>query len=299
MEPKFYDSRGIIPGSGEDQHLYIVRALVDLDVLQRFHHDIMEKKVGRMISTGSEKVVELLIAGNYAVLDTPAMEQYGFEELPFPAISIDTETYNQIFSNKREKSHLRGVATNIPVTYDGNIAPLTIVDKSKLEEVLSLEDDSYEGDDFASAFLERLQKYENRKRGMVGHETIHGIRGFAGIDRGYHFEELIGYSNAPQHMDVWKQYFSGIARSIGLSLFRPLWSLSRLSEYSHLKSKVESGVVENIPLPMLVRIIAYEFGYVTRQIEAGREVKTVVNEKAERKSTDSWRWQLIAELCGF
>ena len=301
LEAKFYDSRGIIPRPVEDQQLYLERATVNLETLNRFHQDVIGKKVGQ-VSTGSAKVIELLMAGNYEVLDTPDMDQYGFKELPFPAISIDAETYTQIFSNKREKPHLRSGATNIPVIYDGKISPLTMADKSVLEEVLSEEDGSFKENDVASAMLEQLKKYErmqNRTRGVVGHETIHGIRGFAGIDRGYHFEELVGYSNAPQHTDIWEQYFSGVARSMSLSLFHPLWSLSRLSEYNHLKSKVENGVVEKIPLPMLVRIIAYEFEHIAREIEAGKEMKTIVAEKSGGHSTDSWRWKLIAELCGF
>ena len=301
LDAKLYDSRGIIPKPGEDQQAYLKRAVANLETLSRFYLDVISGKLGQ-VSTGSRKVVELLMAGNYEVLDTPDMDQYGFKELPFPAISIDAETYTQIFSNKREKPHLRSGATNIPIIYDGKISPLTMVDKSLLEEVLSEEDGSFEENDVASAMLEQLRKYErmqNRTRGVVGHETIHGIRGFAGIDRGYHFEELVGYSNAPQHMDVWEQYFSGVAKSKGLSLFHPLWSLSRLSEYSHLKSKVKNGVVEKIPLPMLIRIRADEFEYITRQIEDGKEIKTVVNEKAEHDSKDSWRWQFIAELCNF
>jgi len=83
LEAKFYDSKGIIPRPGEDQQSYLKRATDTLEALQKFNQDVREKKFG---PKGAE----------YEVVDNPIMRRYGFSELPFPNITLDSDEYRYL-----------------------------------------------------------------------------------------------------------------------------------------------------------------------------------------------------------
>ncbi len=302
-EVKSYDSSGIIPKLEEDQQSYVERARIDLDALKQFYGYVKEKRV-ESISIRELKGLERMVTiGGYEVLENPSMREYGFEGLFIPTVAIANGVFSQLFVDLNKEEGLRATATNVPVQYGGRKLPFTVINEDQLEVDLSKTGLDYSDEsDLARPILEDFAKNfltEGKKRDLGGHETIHGIRRLAGfLEKSYHFEELLGYSNARDRVKMWNKYFSGIVRYDGLSLSHPFRSLRRLAEHDYLKGKVENGVAEKFPLPLLVRISDREFIDIARQIEKGRDVKAIVNEKSESKSKDAWRWELIAEICG-
>lgn len=290
QEVRFYDSKGIIAKPGEDQQLYLIRASKDLDDLQRFCNDVQGKKIG--IYLRGRRLEEIILPGEYEPFNVRSMREYRFSELFIPAVVIGSETYDQLFrEDYRKPDTKRSAGRQVHALYGDRELPLTVVTKWLLEEDLSGGETN-------------VSQYEvpfSIEDSIIRHETLHGIRSISKIDSIEPFEELVAYSEISEEIriKIWKSYFSRHSALETISLFHPLLSISELRGHNYLYNKVKNGIAEQFPLPLLVRINFKEFKDIARQIDRGTEVRKVLEGKYSIESADAWRWELIAELCGF
>jgi len=299
-DARIYDSKGIIPKPGEGQQTYLERASRDLDDLQIFYDDIQKKRAD--IKSGFRGLEGVLIQGDYEFFDNMSMPKYGFSELFIPNIVVDDEVYQRAFGEEDLHPLFKTGAMSLFVLYGGRYLPLTAIRHGTVKEYLDIQgvDTSQLRDDTNSFELYlKFELPEKSKNMHIYHENIHGVRKILIPHDSDQFEELVALSTQHYEIKYWETYLLMTQDRGKFSWRRPFSSMRSKKDYNYLLNKVKNGVADKFPLPLLVRISFDEFKEIAEQLEAGTEMKKILEEKYSSQSIESWRWQLIDELCVF